>query len=86
MVGSMIQVFHGSLDKQNFMANTFTENGVNIALAPGDGLMLEKVSYERYNEFNTAKKNDIMIQKVSQTEEIEVFRNHIVSHIAKREL
>ena len=64
MVGSIIQVFHGSLDRKHFMDNTFTENGVNVTLAPGDGLMLEKVAYDRYNEFNTAKKNDIMVQRV----------------------
>ena len=61
MVGSIIQVFHGDLDKENFMSNTFTENGVNIALAPGDGLMLEKVSYDLYNEHNNHKKSEIMI-------------------------
>lgn len=44
--GRISRVFHGCLDKENFLSNTFTENGVNIALAPGDGLMLEKVSYE----------------------------------------
>jgi len=68
------------------MDNTFTENGVNVALAPGDGLMLEKVAYDRYNEFNTAKKNDIMVQKVDQTTEIEDYRKLLVSHVAQREL
>jgi len=47
------------------MDNTFTENGVNVALAPGDGLMLEKVAYDRYNDFHDKKKSDIHIQKVS---------------------
>lgn len=86
MVGSMIQSFHGNMDKQHFLANTFTENGVNVALAPGDGLMLERVAYDRYNEFNTAKKQDVMIQLVQQTEEIEQYRRKLVSHIAQREL
>jgi tRNA U38,U39,U40 pseudouridine synthase TruA len=36
-----------------------------VALAPGDGLMLEKVNYDRYNQFNTTKKNEIMIKRVS---------------------
>lgn len=42
---------HGDLDAAHFLANTFTENGVNVCLAPGDGLMLERVAYDRYNEF-----------------------------------
>ena len=67
MVGSMIQAFHGSLDKDHFIANTFCENGVNVALAPGDGLMLERVAYDRYNENNAHKKSDVMIKLVTQT-------------------
>lgn len=86
MVGSMIQSFHGNMDKQHFLANTFTENGVNVALAPGDGLMLERVAYDRYNEFNKLKKQDVMIQLVQQTEEIEEYRKQLVSHMAQREL
>ena len=69
-----------------FLANTFTNNGVLVALAPGDGLMLESVNYDRYNHFNTSKKNEVMIQKVSQTEEVNDYRKAIVSHIAQREL
>ena len=61
MIGSMIQLFHGDLHSNQFLASSFCENGVNIALAPGDGLMLEKVDYGRYNEFNTTKKNDVML-------------------------
>jgi tRNA U38,U39,U40 pseudouridine synthase TruA len=60
MIGAIIQLFHGKLNI-DFLRNTFTNNGVLVALAPGDGLMLEKVSYEKYNEFNTNKKNDVMI-------------------------
>jgi hypothetical protein len=35
------------------MKNSFSANGCLIALSPGDGLMLEKVAYDKYNEFNT---------------------------------
>jgi hypothetical protein len=86
MIGSMIQLFHGDLHNNQFLASSFTDNGVNIALAPGDGLMLEKVDYGRYNEFNTTKKNDVMLQRVSQTEELTRYREALVSHIAAREI
>jgi len=33
-------MFRGSLD-EDFMRNTFTDNYVNVCLAPGDGLLLE---------------------------------------------
>ena len=63
MVGCIVQVIHGQLDADHHMKNSFTNNGVLIALSPGDGLMLEKVGYDRYNEYNTQKKSDIMIQR-----------------------
>lgn len=86
MVGSIVQAFHGELDVDNFLKNTFTNNGVLVALAPGDGLMLEKVSYDRYNQDNASSKNAIMIQRVSQTQELNEYREMLVSHIAQREL
>lgn len=86
MVGSMIQVFHGNMDKEHFLANTFKENGVMVCLAPGDGLMLERVAYDRYNEREVKIKNDVGIKLVIQTNEIEEYRKHLVSHIAQREL
>lgn len=68
------------------MVNTQTDNQMNVALAPGDGLLLEKVCYDKYNEINLNKKNDIMLSLVSQTKEVQDFREDIVRHIAKREL
>lgn len=40
MIGSIIQIFRGGLD-DDFLTNTFTDNYVNVCLAPGDGLLLE---------------------------------------------
>jgi tRNA U38,U39,U40 pseudouridine synthase TruA len=40
MIGSIIQIIRGDLD-DDFLANTFTDNYVNVCLAPGDGLLLE---------------------------------------------
>jgi hypothetical protein len=77
---------HGNLDSEQFMSNTFTNNGVLVALAPGDGLMLEKVAYDKYNEHNTEKKSEIMIQRVTQDEELIEYRKSLVCHIARREL
>ena len=77
---------HGNLDADQFMSNSFKENGVLVALAPGDGLMLEKVAYDKYNEHNTEKKSEIMIQRVTQTNELVEYRKLLVCHIAQREL
>lgn len=84
MIGVMIQVFRGGLD-DNFLPNTLRDNVVNVALAPGDGLLLERVCYDKYNANKKDKKNDIMIKTVLQTEEVKEFREMIIRHIAKRE-
>jgi tRNA pseudouridine38-40 synthase len=63
MIGVIIQVFRGELDDQ-FMLNTLKNNNVNVALAPGDGLLLEKVGYDKYNEIKENKKSPIMLTLV----------------------
>ena len=45
--------------------------------------MLEKVAYDHYNDFNNDKKNEIMVQRVNQTNEIEKYREQLLSHIAQ---
>ena len=78
-------MFRGGLDF-DFLANTFTDNYVNVCLAPGDGLLLEQVCYDRYNSANDQKKSEIMLKYVAQSKEVKLFREDIVRHIAKREL
>ena len=78
-------MFRGQLEDR-FLTNTFTDNFVNVCLAPGDGLLLEEVCYDRYNKVNDNKKSEIMLKLVSQSQEVKEFREKIVSHIAKREL
>ena len=64
MIGVVIQIFRGDLEDK-FIANTLKDNVVNVALAPGDGLLLEKVGYDKYNSLENNKKNNIMVQLVS---------------------
>lgn len=59
MVGVMIQMFRGHME-ENFMENTMRENKMDITIAPGDGLMLEKVCYDSYNKSNK-KKDEIQL-------------------------
>ncbi len=64
MIGSIIQIFRGGLDN-DFLTNTFTDNYVNVCLAPGDGLLLEQVCYDKYNSVNDSKKSEIMLRFVA---------------------
>ena len=85
MIGVIIQAFRGGLD-DNFVPNTLRDNVVNVALAPGDGLMLERVCYDKYNANKKDKKNDIMIKLVAQSKEVQDYREMLIRHIAKREI
>ena len=67
------------------MANTHKNNVMEVALSPGDGLLLERVAYDKYNTLpNTPE--PVMIKFVSQEEEIFEYRKIIVSYIARREI
>ena len=57
-----------------------------MVLSPGDGLLLEKVGYDKYNSIKQDKKSEIMIRLVTQNEEIKTFREGIIEHIARREI
>ncbi len=84
MVGSMIQVFHGMLDRE-IIQKFHKDDTVNVAMAPGDGLMLEKVGYDKYNTLPQTKE-PVMLKLVSQKKEVDRFRDEIVQYIAKREI
>ena len=56
-----------------------------MALSPGDGLLLEKVAYEKYNELTTTH-SPIMITQISTKAEVIDFRNEIARFIASREI
>lgn len=58
---------------------------MRVALAPGDGLLLEKVAYDKYNTLHTTQE-PIHIALVSATREVDTFREGLVSYIASREL
>jgi tRNA U38,U39,U40 pseudouridine synthase TruA len=81
MIGLVIQLFRGNLEDR-FFENTFTDNHVNVPLAPGDGLLLEQVCYDKYNKLNDNKKSEIMLKYVAQSHEVKAFREDIVRHIA----
>jgi tRNA U38,U39,U40 pseudouridine synthase TruA len=84
MIGSIIQQFRGELEDE-FQARTMQENKLEIALAPGDGLMLEQVCYDSFNQ-SAKKKDEIRLTLVTQKEEQQKFRESIISHMLKSEI
>ena len=80
----MIQVFHGELGP-NFVKNAHKDNALSVALSPGDGLLLERVAYDKYNSLSSTLQT-VMIRTVVQKAEVEKYRCELVSYIARREL
>ena len=69
----------------NFITNTHKNNRMKVALAPGDGLLLEKVCYDKYNKLpQTAE--PIHIRFIKGEQEVDAFRNKMIGYIASREL
>jgi tRNA U38,U39,U40 pseudouridine synthase TruA len=50
MVGSVIEIMHFNLE-DHFIENAYTDNNINIVIAPGEGLMLNRVRYDSYNDY-----------------------------------
>jgi len=49
---------------EDFIANTHKDNVMQTVLAPGDGLLLEKVGYDKYNTLSTTEL-PVMLKLVS---------------------
>ena len=84
MVGCMVQVFHGKLGP-SFVDNTHRDNSLQVALSPGDGLLCERVAYDKYNHLPSTQQ-PVMIRTVAQQTEVDDYRKVLVSYIAQREI
>ena len=73
MVGSMIQVFHGELGP-GYIENTHKENRLQVALSPGDGLLLERVAYDQYNSMPTTHSPIMMVVLPGSMKELSMRR------------
>ena len=69
----------------SYLENTHKDNVLSVALSPGDGLLLERVAYDKYNTISTTV-HPVMVRLVKQKEEIDHFRKEIVSYICQREV
>lgn len=77
-------MFHGQLGDQ-FIGNTHKDNVLQVCLAPGDGLLCEKVAYDKYNELSTTKE-PVMIRLKAQKMEVDKFRDELLAYICEREI
>jgi hypothetical protein len=62
---------------EQFVENTHKDNVMQVAIAPGDGLLCEKVAYDKYNELPTTHE-PVMVKLKVQKLEIDHFRDEIL--------
>ena len=84
MIGMIIHVIRKNLPTE-VIQNSFKENLFITPLAPGDGLMLGKVCYDRYNK---VKMKDTDCVELPETDEglIEDFKLVLLKYISQDEL
>lgn len=79
MMGAVFMVMHYGLP-ESFIENSLKDNEVNVPTAPGEGLMLNRVAYDRYNRERRGLKEKIKPWD-SKLDEIEQYRIDLVNYI-----
>ena len=79
MMGSVFMVMHYGLPEA-FIDNSLKDNDTNIPTAPGEGLMLNRVAFDRYN-YHKKELKDPIEPWDHKLEEIEKFRVELVNFI-----
>lgn len=80
MMGAVFMVMHYSLP-EIFIENSLKDNEVNVPTAPGEGLMLNRVAYDRYNRDKKRLIKEDIQPWDSKLDEIEQYRVELVKYI-----
>ena len=79
MMGAVFTVMHYGLPEK-FIENSLKDNCTNVPTAPGEGLMLNRVAFDRYNKYQKGLKEHIKPWD-SKAEDLEAFRVGLVNFI-----
>eukprot|EP00831_Metopus_contortus_P012784 TRINITY_DN15148_c0_g1_i2.p1 TRINITY_DN15148_c0_g1~~TRINITY_DN15148_c0_g1_i2.p1 ORF type:complete len:172 (+),score=40.00 TRINITY_DN15148_c0_g1_i2:194-709(+) len=84
MIGMIILMCHRKLPVSE-VARSFTREKVWAPLAPGEGLMLNRVCYDKYNEMKGDTKMDIVLPP-EEVRQIDIFKEELLEVIAQQEI
>ena len=79
MMGAIFIIMHYGLPEK-FIENSLKDNCINVPTAPGEGLMLNRVAFDRYNEHQRELK-ELIKPWEDKAGEMEEFRKGIVKFI-----
>ncbi|CAI2369506.1 unnamed protein product [Moneuplotes crassus] len=83
MMGAVFMVMHYGISEK-FIENSLKDNQINVPTAPGEGLMLNRVAFDRYNKYQRELKAPILPFE-HKKEEMEEFRVGLVKFICSTE-
>ncbi len=84
MIGMVIQVRRKG-ESATVIEESFKRDRVVTPMAPGEGLMLNRVCYDKYNEIMCGIKGNVELPK-KDMEEIDKFKSELVKCICKQEV
>ena len=84
MVGMMVDIMRNGYDA-GVLLNSFKANKYSMSLSPGEGLILQRVSYDKYNEIKKQKKMEVRIMDIHK-DELEAFKKELIAEIANSEI
>ncbi len=79
MMGADFMIMHYGLPEK-FIENSLKDNCMNVPTAPGEGLMLNRVAFDRYNKYQKELKVPVLPFE-HKKEDMEEFRKGLVKFI-----
>ncbi len=79
MMGAAFMIMHYGLPEK-FIENSLKDNCMNVPTAPGEGLMLNRVAFDRYNKYQKELKVPVLPFE-HKKEDMEEFRKGLVKFI-----
>ena len=88
MVGAIVQAFRFDFD-HTYIDNSLKHNSMKIPIAPGEGLMLNRVAYDHYNsikDHRKSNKGEVSVPDCPKLKrELEDFRLDLVRFVGSQE-
>eukprot|EP00826_Nyctotherus_ovalis_P022633 TRINITY_DN174_c0_g1_i21.p1 TRINITY_DN174_c0_g1~~TRINITY_DN174_c0_g1_i21.p1 ORF type:complete len:392 (+),score=116.89 TRINITY_DN174_c0_g1_i21:102-1277(+) len=85
MIGMFIHLCRNNLPIETIPKSFKKDEKMYVPLAPGEGLMLNRVLYDGYNKTKAESRKDVVVQKEDEGE-VEEFKNELIECIGKQEV
>lgn len=84
MIGMIIEICRKDLPADLITKSLHKNEHLRVPLAPGEGLMLNRVLYDSYNKMKPDFKMDVIVPK-NDMPEVEKFKAELIACVGKQE-